>query len=58
MNGKNWDYIDHMIMTCRELEVCLADTQTVEQSVVDINMLYHLLQNDDGRYLEFKRKEE
>ena len=36
MSGKNWDYLDHMIMTCQELEICLAGTQTVAQFIADV----------------------
>jgi len=36
MGSKGWDYLDHMIMTCQEMEICLDGIQTVENFISDI----------------------
>lgn len=31
MKYSGWDYLDHMLQTCKELEICLADIDSLEE---------------------------
>lgn len=36
MKYSGWDYLDHMIQTCEELEVCLLGVESVDDFIPDV----------------------